>query len=54
MFPIKRENIYEGTELSTHFLVKDRTKLEHRYNAEFFSHCPNVVCNEKCLGESDR
>lgn len=53
MSPIKCENIHEITKLSTQFLVKNRTKFEHRHNGEFFSHCLNVVYNKKCVGESD-
>lgn len=53
MSPIKCENIYESTKLSTQFLVKNRTKFEHRHNGEFFCHCLNVVYNKKCVGESD-
>ena len=45
---------YEGTKLSTQFLVKDRTKFEHRHNIVYFSCCPNVTCNETCVGETDR
>ena len=45
---------YKGTKLSTQFPVKDRTKFEHGHNILYFSHCPNVTCNEKYVGETDR
>ena len=45
---------YEGTKLSTQFLVKDRTKFEHRYNIVYFSRSSNVTCNETYVGETDR
>ena len=45
---------YEGTKLSTQFPVKDRTKFEHRHNIVYFSHCPNVTCNETYVGETER
>ena len=45
---------YEGTKLSTQFPVKDRTKFEYRHNIVYFSCCPNVTCNETCVGETDR
>ena len=44
----------EGTKLSTQFTVKDRAKFEHRHNIAYFSHCPNVTCNETHVGETDR
>ena len=34
--------------------MKDRTKFEHRNNIVCFSHCPNVTCNETCVGETDK
>ena len=34
--------------------MKDRTKFEHRHNIVYFSCCPNVACNEKYVGETDR
>ena len=37
---------YEGTKLSTHFPVKDRTKFEHRHNIVYFSRCPHLTCNK--------
>ena len=45
---------YEGTKLSTQFPVKDRTKFELGHNIVYFSLCPNVSCNETCVGERDR
>ena len=46
--------IYEGTKLSTQFPVKDRTKFEHRHNKVYFSRCPNITCNKRYVGETDR
>ena len=45
---------YEGTNLSTQFPVKDRTKFEHRHNTAYFNRCPIVTCNEPFVGETDR
>ena len=45
---------YEATKLLTQFPVKDRAKFEHRHNLVYFSHCPNVTCNETHVGETDR
>ena len=45
---------YKDTKLSTRFPVKERTKFEHRHDIVYFSHCPNVTCNETCVGETDR
>ena len=45
---------YEGTKLSTRFPVKERTKFEHRHEIVYFNHCPNVTCNETCVGDRDR
>ena len=39
---------YGDTKLSTQFLVKDRTKFEHRHNIVYFSCCPNETCNKTC------
>ena len=44
----------KGTKLWTLFSVKDWTKFEHRHNIVYFSRCPNVACNEKYVGETDR
>lgn len=45
--------IYEGIKLSTRFPVKDRTKFEYIHKVVYFSHCPNVTCNERYVGETN-
>ena len=44
----------QSVKLSTQFPVKNIFKFEHRYNVVYFSYCPNVICSETYLGETDR
>ena len=46
--------ICDGTKLSTQFLVKERTKFERKQNIVYFSGGPNVTCNDRYVGETDR
>ena len=45
---------YGDTKLSTQFLVKDRTKFEHKHSIVYFSCCPNKTCNKTYVGETDK
>ena len=34
--------------------MEDRIRFENRQKVVYFSRCPNVICNEKYVGEKDR
>ena len=44
----------DGTKLSAQFLVKERTKFERKQNVVYFSGGPNVTCNDRYVGQTDR
>ena len=44
--------IYTGTELSTKFQIKDKTKDEHKHDLVYYGKCPE--CDESYVGETGR
>ena len=46
--------VYVGTKLSSCFRVKDVTEFEHNHDIIYQGRCPEIGCNDHCLGETGR
>ena len=46
--------VYVGTKLSSFFRVKDVTEFEHNHDIIYQGRCPEIGCNDHCLGETGR
>ena len=47
------QNVY-SRKLSSHFIIKDSTKLEHQHDFTYLTQCPAIKCNKTYLGEAAR
>ena len=45
---------FTGSELSTHFQIKKKTKFEHNHNVVYLGTCPENNCSDNYVGESSR
>ena len=46
--------VYVGNKLSSCFRVKDVTEFEHNHDIIYQGRCPEIGCNDHCLGETGR
>ena len=43
---------YHSKKLSTKFILKDKTKLQHRHNIVYHAKCPNEKCSSHYIGQT--
>ena len=51
---IQTNIVYTNRKLSSFFLSKDKTKLEHRHNIVYMAKCPEPSCDANYIGEAGR